>query len=194
MKNIHTGQVKSLLCLYTAIFMYYVKYTQRELNTRRGQQGFRTLCCDVCGLLENQFLRNNNNKGSRSNVNKHELVHGESSSNAEMHQCLFIICVIVYNLYYCCYAKTSSPAAQKRHSKVYGNPIAFSLYSILLGMVNVPFRAESSYRDRLSAKICDIFHCMFYCVPYTIKQKIFVFMGIFKDILWIRNTKSSKQD
>ena len=82
MKNIHTGQVKSLLCLYTAIFMYYVKYTQRELNTRRGQQGFRTLCCDVCGLLENQFLRNNNNKGSRSNVNKHELVYGESSSNA----------------------------------------------------------------------------------------------------------------
>ena len=58
-------------------------------------------------------MRNNNNKGSRSNVNKHELVYGESSSNAEMHQCLFIICVIVYNLYYCCYAKTSSPAAQK---------------------------------------------------------------------------------
>ena len=28
--------------------------------------------------------------------------------------------------------KTSSPAVQKRHSKVYGNPIAPSLYSILL--------------------------------------------------------------
>ena len=41
----------------------------------------------------------------------------------EMHQCLFIICVIVYNLYYCFYAKTSSPAVQIRHSKVYGNPI-----------------------------------------------------------------------
>ena len=27
-------------------------------------------------------LRNNNNKGSRSNVSKHELVYGESSSNA----------------------------------------------------------------------------------------------------------------
>ena len=25
--------------------------------------------------------------------------------------CLFIICVIVYNLYYCCYAKTSSSAS-----------------------------------------------------------------------------------
>ena len=39
-------------------------------------------------------------------------------------RCLFIIRVIVYNLYYCCYAKTSSSAVQKRHSKVYGNPIA----------------------------------------------------------------------
>ena len=27
-------------------------------------------------------MRNNNNKGSRSNVNKHELVYGESSTNA----------------------------------------------------------------------------------------------------------------
>ena len=55
---------------------------QGELNRRRGRQGFRTLCCDVFGLLKNQFLRNNNNKGSRSNVNKHELVYSESSSNA----------------------------------------------------------------------------------------------------------------
>ena len=39
---------------------------------------------------------------------------------------LFIFCVIVYNLYYCCYAKTSSSAVQKRHSKVYGNPILFN--------------------------------------------------------------------
>ena len=54
-----------------------------------------------------------------------------------MHQCLFIICVIVYNLYYCYYAKTSSPAVQIRHSKVYGNPIAPSLYSILLGWTTV---------------------------------------------------------
>ena len=30
---------------------------------------------------EELVLRNNNNKGSRSNVNKHELVYGESSSN-----------------------------------------------------------------------------------------------------------------
>ena len=32
--------------------------------------------------IEYKFLRNNKNKGSRSNVNKHELVYGESSSNA----------------------------------------------------------------------------------------------------------------
>ena len=38
-------------------------------------------------------------------------------------------------LYYCCYAKTSSPAVQKRHSKVFGNPIAPSFYSILLDTV-----------------------------------------------------------
>ena len=37
-----------------------------------------------------------------------------------------------YNLSYCCYVKTRSPAAPKRHRKVYGNPIAPSLYSILL--------------------------------------------------------------
>ena len=78
---------------------------------------------------EEIVLRNNNNKGSRSNVNKLELVNGESSSNArDACRCLFIICVIVYNLYYCCYAKTSSSAVQKRHSKVYEKPP--SLYSI----------------------------------------------------------------
>ena len=32
-----------------------------------------------------------------------------------------------------CYAKTSSPAVQKRHSKVCGNPIVPFLYLILLG-------------------------------------------------------------
>ena len=42
------------------------------------------------------------------------------------------------SVYHLCYSlllllrKTSSPAVQKRHSKVYGNPIAPSLYSILL--------------------------------------------------------------
>ena len=118
--------------------MMIFSYFQGELNRRRGRYDFRTLCCDVFSLLKTQFLRNNNNKGSRSNVNKHELVYGESSSYAlEMPDVQFIICVIVYNLYYCCYAKTSSSAVQKRHSKVYGNLIAPSLYSILLGLVGI---------------------------------------------------------
>ena len=81
-----------------------------------------------------QYTKFSPNQGElNTRRGQHELVYGESSSNAEMRQCLFIICVIVYNLYYCCYAKNSSSAAQKRHSKVYGNPIAHTLYSILLG-------------------------------------------------------------
>ena len=73
---------------------------QGELNRRRGRQGFRTLCCDVFGLLKNQFLRNNNNKGSRSNVNKHELVYGESSSTArdEPDVCLYHLCYCLQSL------------------------------------------------------------------------------------------------
>ena len=50
--------------------------------------------------------------------------------NRQRCQMSVIICVLVYNLCYCCYAKTSSSAVQKRHSKVYGNPIAPSFYSI----------------------------------------------------------------
>ena len=51
-------------------------FKQGDIEQRRGRQGFRTLCCDVFGLVKNQFLRNNN-KGSRSNANKHELVNCE---------------------------------------------------------------------------------------------------------------------
>ena len=78
------------MCKYRTEGLY-----QGELNTRRGQQGFRTLCCDVFGLLENQFLCNNNDKGSRSNVNKHQLVYGESSSYARDAP------MSVYHLCYC---------------------------------------------------------------------------------------------
>ena len=44
---------------------------------------------------------------------------------------------------------------------------------------------NNQYRDRLKAKICDIFHSMFYCVQvlYTTNQKTSVFMGIFKNPL-----------
>ena len=68
-------------CAVQCVHLYFCSY-QGELNRRRGRQGFPTLCCDVFVLLKNQFLRNNKNKGSRSNVNKHELVYCESSSNA----------------------------------------------------------------------------------------------------------------
>ena len=54
------------------------------------------------------------------------------SFNVRENRCLLIICNIVNNLYYCCYAETSSSAVQKRHNKVYGNPIAPTLYSSLL--------------------------------------------------------------
>ena len=42
-------------------------------------------------------------------------------------------------LCYCCYAINSSSAVQKRHSKVYGNLIAPSFYSILLGEDNMNY-------------------------------------------------------
>ena len=49
----------------------------------------------------------------------------------KIHRILTHVCLHVIGcLYYCCYAKTSSPAVQKRHSKVYGNPIAPSFYLI----------------------------------------------------------------
>jgi len=51
----------------------------------------------------------------------------------KIHRILTHVCLH----YYFCYAKTSSPAVQKRHSKVYGNPNAPSLYSILLVYVYV---------------------------------------------------------
>ena len=51
----------------------------------------------------------------------------------KIHRILTHVCLHQIGcLYYCCYAKTSSSAVQKRHSKVYGNLIAPSFYSILL--------------------------------------------------------------
>ena len=61
-------------------------------------------------------------------------------------RCLFIICVNVYNFYYCCYSKTSSSAVQKRHSKVYGNPIAPPSIQYLLGKNN--FILSEAYSGR----------------------------------------------
>ena len=50
---------------------------------------------------------------------------------------LFTIFIIVVT------QKTSSTAVQKRHSKVYGKPIAPSLYSILFGVNQVKFKNET---------------------------------------------------
>ena len=50
----------------------------------------------------------------------------------KIHRILTHVCLLQIGcLCYCCYAKTSSSAVQKRHSKVYGNPIAPSFYSII---------------------------------------------------------------
>ena len=82
-------------------------------------------------------MRNKNNKGSKSNVNKHELVYGGSSSNArDAPMSVYHLCYCLQSLLFY-YAKTS-PAVQICHSKVYGNPIAPSLYSILLGEDHAP--------------------------------------------------------
>ena len=60
-------------------------------------------------------MRNNNNKGSRSNVNKHELVYGESSSNArDAPMSVYHLCYCLQSLYYC-YSKKF--LVQKPHSK-----------------------------------------------------------------------------
>ena len=82
------------------MFVHPIQINTRRLEYNwRGQQGFRTLCCDVFGLLKDQFLSNNNNKGSRPNVNKHELVNGESSSNARDSRCLFILFVLQFKIF-----------------------------------------------------------------------------------------------
>ena len=49
---------------------------------------------------------------------------------------------MVYNLYYCCYAKNSSPEVQKRHSKVYGNPIQFSLIPCISPVIYYRFEIQ----------------------------------------------------
>ena len=64
-------------------------------------------------------------------INRH-LAHLQRQM--EIHRILTHVCLHQIGcLCYCCYAKTSSSAVQKRHRKVYGNPIAHSFYSILLG-------------------------------------------------------------
>ena len=64
-------------------------------------------------------------------INRHRCISGVDEDSPYTNSCLFTLDRLPN---YCCYAKTSPPAVQIRHSKVYGNPIAPSLYSILLGI------------------------------------------------------------
>ena len=61
----------------------------------------------------------------------------------KIHVCLHQIGCLCY----CCYAKTSSSAVQKRHSKVYGNHVFPSFYSILLGLCQGCYCKESYFRS-----------------------------------------------
>ena len=62
-------------------------------------------------------------------INRHWCISALDEDSPYTNSCLFTLDRLPL---LCCYAKTSSPAAKIRHSKVYGNPIAPSLYSILL--------------------------------------------------------------
>ena len=81
-------------------------------------------------------------------INRH-LVH--LWRQMKIHRILTHVCLQQIGcLYYCCYATTSSPAVQKRHSKVYGNPIAHSLYSILLGSFKDKSKKLFTFRPELA--------------------------------------------
>ena len=65
-------------------------------------------------------------------INRHWCISALDEDSPYTNSCLFTLDRLPLLLLLPCYAKTSSPAVQKRHSKVHGNPIAPSLYSILL--------------------------------------------------------------
>ena len=48
--------------LYNVTCAFLLQKQLRELKEILNRRSFRTLCCDVFGLLKNYFLRNNNNK------------------------------------------------------------------------------------------------------------------------------------
>ena len=68
-------------------------FRARRNEYKEGALGFPYTLLSRFWTAEELVLRNNNNKGSRSNENKHELVYGESLSNAPD---------------YCCYAKAKN--------------------------------------------------------------------------------------
>ena len=82
----------------------------------------------------------------------------------KIHRLLNHVCLHLIDCFCnCCYAETSSSAVQKRHSKVYGKPIASSLYSILLACTRNPFgiwALELRLEQRLYLLVYN-------CVKYT---------------------------
>ena len=69
----------------------------------------------------------------------------------KIHRILTHVCLHhIGCLSYCCYAITSSPAVQIRHSKVYGNPIAPSLYSILLDHIILLFTLKTNRTAKIN--------------------------------------------
>ena len=108
----------------------HLRSEQGELNTRRGQQGFRIhfavtfLDCWKTSSCVTTIIKIVNNNTNDKQTFGASLALDEDSPYTN--SCLF-------TLDYCCYAKTSSPVVQKRHRKVYENPISPSWYSILLG-------------------------------------------------------------
>ena len=107
-------------------------FIQGELNTRRGQYPWVSVhfavtfldCWRTSFCVKTIIKLVNNNTNDKQTFGASLALDEDSpyTNSCCLHQ---IGC-----LYYCCQAKTSSSAVQKRHSKVYGNPIAPSFYSI----------------------------------------------------------------
>ena len=76
------------------------------------------------------------------------------ASNAGYARCLFIFCVIVYNLYYCCYAKTSSSARRSKNvtAKCTENlsPPPCILYSLRRTLMHLFLFTNSAQRELVS--------------------------------------------
>ena len=110
------------------------EYKQGELNTRRGNRvsmhfAVTFLDCWRTSFCVTTIIKIVNNNTNDKQTFSASLALAEDSPYSLMfvyiRSAAFIIVVT---------QKHSSPEVQKRHSKMYGNPIAPSLYSILLGL------------------------------------------------------------
>ena len=70
---------------------------------------------------------------------------------------VFIICVIVYNLYYCCYAKTSSSAVQNvsdKYTETQSPPPSINSPCIH-GYFNFNTMPGINFKDLLDGRFCN---------------------------------------